>query len=81
MPRGHRVVRPEHSPSIHSVLPRDEFSENEVALRSRADLAYAAQTESGDKVISIRGHVSIVGRVPEGHGKNMFVWGECEARM
>jgi hypothetical protein len=45
------------------------------------DLAYAAQTESGDKVIAIRGHVPIVGGVPQGHGKDMFLWGESEARM
>jgi len=36
-----------------------------VTLRSDVDLAYAAQTESGDKVITIRGHVSIVRGVPE----------------
>lgn len=36
-----------------------------VTLRSEVDLAYAAQTESGDKVITIRGHVSIVRGVPE----------------
>jgi hypothetical protein len=77
-------VRPGHSPSIRSALPRGEEGEpreSGVALKDRADLAYAAQTESGDKVIAIRGHVSIVGGVPEGHGKDMFLRGEPEAGM
>lgn len=45
------------------------------------DLADAAQTESGDKVIAIRGHVSIVGGVPQGHGQDVFPRGKPEARM
>jgi hypothetical protein len=76
-------VQPRHSPSIRSELPRDECEPrgNEVTLRRRVDLADAAQTESGDKVIAIRGHVSIVGGVPQGHGEDMFLWGKSEARM
>lgn len=46
-----------------------------------SDLSYAAQTESGDKAVAIRGHVSIVGGVPQGHGEDKFLRGECEARM
>jgi hypothetical protein len=45
------------------------------------DLVDAAQTERGDKFIAIRGHVSIVGRVPQGHGEDMFRRGKSEARM
>ena len=45
------------------------------------DLADAAQTERGDKFIAIRGHVSIICRVPQGHGEDMFRRGKSEARM
>ena len=50
-----------------------------MTLGSRVDLAYAAQTESGDKVITIRGHVSIVRGVPQRHGDYVLFWAETEA--
>jgi hypothetical protein len=57
--------------------------ESEMTLKriEWSDLSYAAQTESGDKAIAIRGHVSIVCGVPQGHGNDMFPWGKSEARM
>lgn len=69
-------MRPRHDLSIRSVSPAgkkrkdDESRENKLTTgdikeSSRPCLAYAAQTESGDKVITIRGHVSIVRGVPE----------------
>lgn len=46
--------------------PRENrLTTGDIKESSRPCLAYAAQTESGDKVITIRGHVSIVRGVPE----------------
>ena len=42
------------------------------------DLAYAAQTEGGDKGIAIWGHISIIRRISQRDGENVSIWAKTE---